>query len=103
MGAWFHRGLLVKRPASALVLISASGGLLFFCGGLAFLNSTDVPASNDGQENKTVQANKTTLTHAERVVLTAERMHLAQYRAAPNDSLETTMRNAVFGDHGLRS
>jgi hypothetical protein len=97
MPVWFNRIPNAKRRIPAVLLIVASGGLLFFCGGWTFLGPDDVSAS------KTLQENKTTLTHAERVVLTAERMHQAQYRADPDDSIDTQMRNAVFGDHGLKS
>src|SRR5947209_20175006 len=51
----------------------------------------------------TAQEKKTALTHAERVVWTAERMHKAQYRADPDDTVETQIRNAVSGEHGLSS
>lgn len=97
MSVWLNRAGIVKRHWPALLLIAAGSGALLLCGGWIVL----IPVGQTAGE--TAPKQKTTLTHAERVVLTAEQMHKAQYRASPDDSLETQMQNAVSGEHGLSS
>jgi hypothetical protein len=99
MSGWSDRVPMVMRISRAFLLMFASGGLLFFCccGGWILLFPVGEPASGSVHEKKT------TLTHAERVVLAAELMHKAQYRADPNDSLETQLQNALLGERGLKS
>src|SRR4051812_32197571 len=101
MSSWFHGDRVFKQRWPALLAIAAGGAVLLVCGGWIVL----VPVGQTAGETAGARAaeKKTTLTHAERVVLTAEQMHKARYRAAPDDSLETQMRNAVSGEHSLSS
>jgi hypothetical protein len=97
MTVWFNRVAKLKRHWPLLLLSGVGGGLVLFCGGWILLVPMAEPASTAAPEKKT------TLTHAERVVLTAEQMHKAQYRADPSDSVETQIRKAVFGEGVLKS
>jgi hypothetical protein len=75
----------------------AGGGLLLACcGGL--LIAVPKEAASKPSPKGTI-----TLTHADRVLLTAERMHAAGIRANPADSLDTQLRIAAFGDSSLKS
>jgi hypothetical protein len=83
---------LGRRSAAMLV-----GGLIVLAVG-CWLSGT----GRHAQATSSAAA-KTTLTHAERVVLTAERMHKTNVRAHADDTLEDQLRNVALGDVGLQA
>jgi hypothetical protein len=86
-----------KRWTRTTLLVLVGAGLLTSCccGGVIAFRGEEVPVESTEK--------KTTLTHAERVMLAAEKMHEANIRARPEDDINRQMVVAAFGEKTLKA